>query len=227
MLVRVARLGRRALDYLWRSAVRDPLAPVMRAEGMISVAEARLLYELAREVVTGCIVEVGSYRGRSTIALARGSQAGHNVPVFAFDPHEESVGILGGKFGPEDRAWFFRNMLRSGCYRIVRLVELSSAVVSAGWHRPVSLLWIDGDHSYEGVRSDFDCWLPHLVPGAAIALDDATDERIGPCRVIRELLETGQFQESQGVGKVRVVRRVASPVPGDPALGERRRAEPA
>ncbi len=207
--MRLAGLGR-AVAFLRRSAVRDPLAPVVRAEGMVSIDEARLLYQLAKEVATGCIVEVGSYRGRSTIALARGSLDGHNVPVFAFDPHEEFVGVLGGRFGPEDRAWFFRNMLRSKCYRIVRVVELPSAVVSAGWRRPVSLLWIDGDHSYEGVRSDVDCWWPHLAPGATLAFDDATDRRIGPCQVVQELLAAGQVAESQSVGKVRVVRRLAT-----------------
>ncbi len=209
MLPHLAGLGRRALDFLSRSAARDPIAPVLPAEGMISIAEARLLYELARQVATGCIVEVGSYRGRSTIALACGSLDGHGVPVFAFDPHEEFTGILGGEFGPQDRACFFRNMLRSKCYSIVRLVELPSTIVAAGWRCAVSLLWIDGDHSYEGVRTDVDCWLRHLVPNATIAFDDATNEQIGPYRVIRELLEAGHFAESQAVGKVRVLQRIA------------------
>jgi hypothetical protein len=208
--MRLAGRGRRALDLLWRSATRDPMTAVARAEGMISIDEARLLYELAGAVAEGCIVEVGSYRGRSTIALARGSQNGRGAPVFAFDPHEEFVGVLNGKFGAEDRAWFFRNMLQSISYRIVRLVELPSTIVAAGWRRAVGLLWIDGDHSYDGVRSDVDCWLPHLIPDATVAFDDATNEQLGPCRVIRELLQTGHFQESQAVGKVRVLRRLAS-----------------
>jgi hypothetical protein len=101
-------------------------------------------------------------------------------------------------------------MLRSKCHRIVRLVELPSAIVAAGWRRPISLLWIDGDHSYEGVRSDVDCWLPHLAPTATMAFDDATDQRIGPCQVVGELLASGQFTESHAVGKVRVLRRVAT-----------------
>ena len=71
-------------------------------------------------------------------------------------------------------------MLQSKCYRIVRLVELPSTIVSTvGAVRSVCL-WIDGDHRYEGVRSDVDCWLPHLVPNATIAFDDATDEQGGP-----------------------------------------------
>ncbi len=60
------------------------------------------------------------------------------------------------------------------------------------------------------MRSDVDCWLPHLVPNATIAFDDATDEQLGPCRVIRELLESGDFQQSHAVGKVRVLRRIAA-----------------
>ena len=52
-----------------------------RTEGMVSFDEAVLLYYLAREVRSGCIVEVGSYRGRSSVFLGRGSLDGANVPV--------------------------------------------------------------------------------------------------------------------------------------------------
>ena len=100
-------------------------------------------------------------------------------------------------------------MLRAECCPVIRLVELPCTIVAAGWRRPVGLLWIDGDHSYEGVRRDIDCWLPHLLPGATIIMDDATEENSGPWRVISELLQSGTYQEMPGVGKVRVLRHIA------------------
>src|SRR4051794_20320161 len=114
-----------------------------RTQGMTSFKEVSLLYELAREAKVGCIVEVGSYRGRSTVALGLGSLDGNRVPVFAIDPHEEFRGVLGGQFGPEDRGAFFRAMLDTACYQVVRLVNLSSEVVASQWTKPVGLLWID------------------------------------------------------------------------------------
>jgi hypothetical protein len=188
-----------------RRAMPAHLRAVDRVRGAVSLKEADLLFRLAGQVnETGCIVEVGSYRGRSTVALAQGAGS---TPVFAIEPHEPFTGVLGGKFGPEDRAAFFEAMLGSKAYQQVRLVNLSSEVVSPGWRRAVGLLWIDGDHTYEGVRRDWEAWKPHLLPGAVVAFDDSTDQNIGPCRLIGELVEAGELGVLERVGKITALRR--------------------
>lgn len=182
----------------------DWLAHVDRAEGWLSLDEARLLNTLAAEVTTGCIVEVGAYRGRSAIALSAGAQSG--IPVYAVDPHAEMW--VDGKLayaGPDDRAAFYRAMLDSGASRNVHLLNSTSERLTPGWDTPVSLLWIDGDHTYEGVRRDWDCWKPHLVQGATVVFDDAHDPNVGPQRLIHELLESGEITHRKNVGKVRSV----------------------
>ena len=182
------------------------LRSVVGVEGMISPAEAKKLYALAKDVHEGCIVEVGSYRGRSTCALAYGSAAGHQAPIYAFDPHEEFQGVLGGAFGPEDRGAFYRAMLRTGAYRLVRLLNIGCDVVAPQWKEPVNLLWIDGDHSYEGVKQDVEHWRPHLMDGAVVAFDDSVDEDCGPYRLIQEITVDGAFERIDLVGKVSVLR---------------------
>jgi hypothetical protein len=172
---------------------------------MIAVPEAELLYRLAAAVTDGCIVEVGAFRGRSTIALSLGSRSGANAAVFAIEPHEEYRGVLGGRFGPDDRAAFYRGMLRSGRYENVRLVNLSSEVVTPGWRRPVGLLWIDGDHSPEGVARDFDCWRPHLAPGARVAFDDSAAEGRGPTVFVRSLVDRGAAEVVETAGGITVL----------------------
>jgi predicted O-methyltransferase YrrM len=171
---------------------------------MISAEEVQLLHDLAAAVEDGCVVEVGSYRGRSTIALS-GAVRDH-IPVFAIEPHEAFTGVLGGHFGPEDRAGFFRNMLASGAYNNVRLVNLSSEVVTPGWDKPVSLLFLDGDHTYAGVSRDFGCWEPHLAPSATVVFDDSTDETIGPHQLIHELVDSRRAEILRRVGKVTAIR---------------------
>jgi hypothetical protein len=184
-------------------------AAFRQSEGMVSLDEFRLLHDLAREVRDGCIVEIGAWRGRSSIALALGSQAGGGAPVYSIEPHEWFVGALGGCFGPEDRAAFYRAMLASGCWRTVRLVNLSSEQAAPGWTKPVGLLWIDGDHREPAVRRDFHAWLPHLAPGARVAFDDSTDPKLGPAPLIRHLVATGLFEKRALVGKVTVLELVA------------------
>lgn len=176
-------------------------------EGMVSFNEALLLYNLAKGCVGGCIVEVGSYRGRSTVFLGRGSMDGANVSVYAVDPHSNFTGVLGGVFGPKDRTAFYQAMLANECSEIVSLINLSSERFSSTWDDPVSLLWIDGDHRYEGVKRDFECWLPHLDVNAIIAFDDATDSKIGPYKLIDELISSKSFEKVVNVGKVVAIRQ--------------------
>lgn len=183
------------------------LWPVVATRGLVSRAEAQLLYSLARKVDTGAIVEIGSFRGRSTVALALGSRSGHRAPVYAVEPHEQfQQHPKAPQFGPKDRAAFFRTMLRTRCYRDVRLVNLSSEEVAPGWNRPVALLWIDGDHSPVGVRRDLHCWWPHLEDGAVVAFDDSVEPDSGPGLVIAEEIEAGRLEREASVGKVSVLR---------------------
>lgn len=177
---------------------------VGRVQGAISLGQANLLRKVAAGVTEGVIIEVGSFRGKSTAALSIGSKEGHNAPVYAIDPHEEFHGPFGGIFGPPDRREFFQNMLTVGGWENVRLVNLSSEVITPGWDKPVGLLWIDGDHSYEGVRRDFECWLPHLVPGAPVILDDT--DRGGPKQFVEELL-AGGWKVTRHMGKMRAITR--------------------
>jgi predicted O-methyltransferase YrrM len=175
-------------------------------ECMLTFDEGVLLYCLAKEVVSGCIVEIGSYRGGSTVFLGRGSIDGAQVPVYAIDPHKNFIGVLGGLFGPKDRTVFYRTMLEQGCSEIVSLINLSSEHFASKWEEPVSLLWIDGDHRYEGVKRDFELWMPHLATGAIIVFDDAIDPNLGPCKLINEITISNHFEEIMTVGKVVVIR---------------------
>jgi hypothetical protein len=189
----------------WPEELRD----VASIDGWLSREAAVLLYDLARQVTEGCIVEVGSYRGRSTVALALGAAAGDGPRIYAVEPHEPFVGVLGGEFGPEDRAAFFRNMLRTGAYEHVRLLNISSEVLASGWKQPVALLWLDGDHAYEGVRRDFDAWEPHLLADCDVVLDDADDPELGPNRLVQELAGDG-WEIVRQVGRLAHLRRGAS-----------------
>ncbi len=183
------------------------LRTIMAVEGYLARDEAKLLFELASRVTDRCILEVGSYRGKSTVALALGSQAGSNVPVYAIEPHENHVGISGKRFGSADRIAFFKNLLRANCAEVVRLLNVSSEMVSGTWVEPIGLLWIDGDHRYAAVKRDFECWEPFVAKGGLILFHDSIDKTGGPALVIQEALSSGCYREVDRVCLTTVLQK--------------------
>jgi hypothetical protein len=69
------------------------------------------------------------------------------------------------------------------------------------------LLHIDGIHTYEAVRHDFECWLPKVRPGGIILLHDTSvvADNFGVWRVWEELekiFPAFAFQHSSGLGVI-------------------------
>jgi predicted O-methyltransferase YrrM len=168
----------------------------MAVEGQISRAESKKLIELARDVPQGTvIVEIGTFRGRSTIALALGSISGNANRVYAVDPHLHFEGIFGGHFGPNDQAVLYHNLVQAGVGHIVAVVSLPSQAAAQAWtQRNVGLLWIDGDHRYAGVSADYYCWVPFVIPDGLIVVHDRSAP--GVAQLIGELLSNGRLVPS-------------------------------
>jgi predicted O-methyltransferase YrrM len=147
-------------------------------DGWLSVAEADLLYRLAHQCRAGCIVEIGSYRGRSTTFLGAGSDAGGRVPVYAIDPHVDPA------TGKSRYVNFARQIERAGLGHIVRPMISTSASAAPRVSEPVELLFIDGAHDLASVQQDWDLWVPKVIPGGYVALHDTLKFR-GP-RIVAE-----------------------------------------
>lgn len=156
-------------------------------DGWLTDAEGEFLYNSARSCKgKGLIVEIGSWRGKSTIWLARGSKAGNNVKVYAIDPH---MGSSEHKRRGR-RVWTFaefkQNIRRADVEDVVVPIIGTSEDAAHDWDgKPVELLWIDGAHEYEIVKLDFDLWFPYLIEGGVIALHD-TIGWPGPRRLVEE-----------------------------------------
>lgn len=83
--------------------------------------------------------------------------------------------------------------------------------------RPVDFVFIDGDHSYEGVKRDFELWSALVRPGGIIAFHDMKpDAPDGVPRLWAELRERFETEErvastepSYGIGIVHVADAVS------------------
>ncbi|MCR9149165.1 MAG: class I SAM-dependent methyltransferase [Rhodobacteraceae bacterium] len=180
-----------------------------QVKGGISPQEGLALARQAARTTLGCIVEIGSYKGKSSLAMAmgvRGLAPGKRPRIYAIDPHREFVGQFGGQFGPVDRGDFYTLMLEHAAFNEVALINLPAEQVAAGWGEPVGFLFIDGDHRYAAVFEDFVRWYPHVVPGGIIALDDSVQAGAGSKRLCDELVGAG-IERVGVVGKITFLRK--------------------
>lgn len=154
-------------------------------DGLLSIEESAWLHRAARGMRT--IVEIGSYRGKSCVLLATGEPGAH---VTAIDPHYGQGDRGAIVYDPEDTRKMNEALARHGVAERVTHIVAESHAARAGWDgRPIDLLWIDGDHSYEGLATDLDDWAPLVRRGGLIAGHDyghlesvrrAWDERVTP-----------------------------------------------
>jgi hypothetical protein len=177
----------------------EQLELVLSIEGYLDRDDIELLYSLgARVPADTCIVEIGSYHGRSTVALALAARAGHGAAVYAVEPHEPFVGHLGGTFGPCDRPHFFTNLLRAGVAEDVRLVAVSSEVITLASGKPAV---VQHTGPTEFLPDNQGLWRFRTADEAARALDAVAGDYARQCRLAREIAEE-QFDARKVVAHV-------------------------
>ncbi len=173
---------------------------LLRVDGYLYPHEAVYLYWLARTAPgNGLVVEVGSFRGRSTLCLAAGIQRRGAGTVCAVDPH-----VYGTLSELRENISYF------GLEAQVEVIPDRSVPVAAHWSRPVQAVFIDGDHTLESVEADVEAWMPHLTRGGYLLMHDSTDLSgfEGPRQVARTLFSTGiVFDDFGTIGAISWGRR--------------------
>ena len=155
-------------------AVWDQVSGV---EGWLSCDQARMLYDRAVELTpTATVVEIGSFRGRSTIVLASAVPGG--VEVVAIDPHaggDRGPGEISAdrRRGDEDLAAFQANLRAAGFTDRVRHVRRASAEAAAGVEGEIDLLYVDGAHRFGPARADMIEWGGRVRLGGTMLVHDA------------------------------------------------------
>ena len=171
--------------------------------GYLLPLEGYMLMLLAAEGPgAGAIVEIGSFMGRSTTWLASGSMSTYREKVTAVDhfrgspEHQEGAEcetrelVEGGSTFPA----FQDNLRRMEVEGYVDPIVASSEEAVKRWDRPIRLLFIDGDHSYEESRKDFELWSPFVVAGGIVAFHDVGNAP-GVTKFYREMMQATQHYE--------------------------------
>lgn len=167
--LRTVREAPGALGFL-SALVRHGSFQLDRIPTHLRRAERYRLYELAR-TVRGPILEVGSYLGASAGAFALGlREQGGDVAerrLYCVDTWQNDAMSEGSR---DTFAEFRRNVRDFD--DMITVLRGRSVDVARDFRGSLGMVFIDGDHSYEGVRADIEAWLPKLRKGGVAAFHD-------------------------------------------------------
>ncbi len=184
-----------------RAQLLELVSPV---PGWLADDEAWALFRLARDCTgRGAIVELGSWRGKSTICLALGSKEGAAIPIVSVDRHMDKT-----------FADFQANLDAAGVTDLVRPIRARSQEAGETFLEAIELLFIDASHEYDDVRRDFDLWVPKVVEEGVVAMHDTT--WTGSKRVSEEsIYRSAQFRNVRFVPSSTTIAVKAPAGPGD------------
>jgi len=136
---------------------------------------------LAKEIKHGAIVELGSYLGKSASVFA--AMSGKDTVIYCIDLWNNCA-MPGGVLDTyteflkniepwKDRIIPIRANTHDEKFQTIPAIDFSEGMLE------IDLLFIDGDHSYEGCLADLKCWYSRVKPGAKIVLHDYTETAPG------------------------------------------------
>ncbi len=181
------------------------LQEIESVEGYLTPKEIRFLALLAAvPTAKGEILEIGSFKGKSTTILAKAAALTDNAIVNAVDPmiapSETDPDLKGDASSFPD---FQKNIEKMGVADKINFHQTFSYELAKTWDKPLRLLWIDGDHTYKGTKLDFDGFADHLEDGAIVAVHDVLHEFDGGIRVVMEdILLSPNFGACGFVGSI-------------------------
>ena len=147
-------------------------------DGWLALGEARKLKQLViahpkQGPLT--VVEIGSWKGRSTIALSLGlkERGPDSGTVYAIDPHTGSKEHREQLGEVDTFAEFEQNLELAGVRdRVEPIRAFSHEAVSRFAPGSIDVLFVDGSHEYEDVKRDIAEWMPLLADRASVGFND-------------------------------------------------------
>jgi hypothetical protein len=151
----------------------------------------------------GEIVEIGSYKGKSTVSLGLGSKwiSERKRTIFAIDPFMPNGEYI---YNFDD---FMSNILNLRLVNYVSPIKKFSQDATQDCPESISALFVDGDHRYLGVKRDIELYAPKVVPGGIIAFHDYT---VFPevKRAVDELCESREYVLVCDYDSLRLIRKL-------------------
>lgn len=145
----------------------------------MTMDELLKLNTLAKSFKNGIVaVEIGSYIGASSLMIAKGLN--QKSKLYCIDTWENDA-MSEGNWNTLDA---FKKNVESVKNKII-ILKSDSVKAAENFSEKIDFIFVDGDHSYEGVKADVDSWFNKLKPGGLIIMHDI-EWAEGVIKVIKE-----------------------------------------
>ena len=155
--------------FLYRTFTFNPeLRTVFSIHSHLEPRERYQLFKLGKSKQK--ILEIGSYVGASAACFGAAKSDGENARIYCIDTWQNDAMTEGKK----DTYKEFLTNTRPFSKWIVPVRGFSTEVVDEIRRETaaIDLLFIDGDHSYEGAKADWDAYKSFLKSGAVVVFHD-------------------------------------------------------
>lgn len=159
---------------------------------------------LVEEMKPGTIVELGTHSGNSYFSICQAVlQNNTGSKCYAVDTWQgdEHAGMYSESVYTDVRTW--NQQFYSAFSNLLRMTFDQASVYFA--EKTINLLHIDGLHTYEAVKNDFETWLPKLADDAIVLFHDTNvrEREFGVWKLWEELqvqYPNFEFHHSHGLG---------------------------
>jgi len=171
----------------------DPIPLWERAA--LAAGEKEIIRDIPRITGGGDLINIGDLNGGSAILLAQGlKHHGLSGHVYTIDC-----------YGEETKSQACANRIESETDSLITLLNTTSdEAVKQLDHHLFNFVFIDGDHTYEGVLADWINYSPLITKHGAVAFHDTNQDYTD--RVIKEVV-TQDWKLEYWVNRIKVFRR--------------------
>jgi len=151
-----------------------------------------------------CLAEIGVFQGLTTGVLS--AVMDPTGVYYAIDPYPG-----GGRTGVDYNLLIAQREVRRHAAGRVEWIQTTGAEAPKDPRlegQQVDFLFIDGDHRYEGLKSDWEAWRDVVAPGGIVGLHDTIGGRFGCERYMHEaILPDPEFERIEEVNTLTVFQR--------------------
>lgn len=149
---------------------------------------------LVRRTLPCAVVDLGVDYGYSTFNFALpGIGFVYGIDSFQGDPQA----------GARDTEYFVHQMRKDLELQNLTFIKGFFADVAQSWTTPIDILHIDGFHSYESVKRDYELWSRYLTKNGVILMHDTEVMNYGVKDLFKEIdLPKLSFSKCYGLGVI-------------------------